>query len=1373
MDMWPNSAKMHKHAATAVRLMLMLLAAPFLSGALTVGVPIQRTITSVPPIWRCSVDSEPGVIPLSSNRNINMKLLQFNCQSYNTTKQQLHRYVRDKDIKILCLSETWNKEETFTFTKHWNTHCKNRPLDSSGNAYGGVAVATHPSIRMVPYKELENDTEIAWTKVYINSKIVHLASVYIPPGKVEHIDKLSQVLDSVPDDAPVILTGDFNATSALWDRRPNLPHNTKSYRVGLKVEELIAAHGLSIHNTGSYTYVKGNQRTGQVIRTAIDLTLTRNVSGSIQWTTDELAPLKSDHLACITNIAPPTHPAPIIRWDLNHIDWTQWEMSLEEALQAWYDHCIDSQVNVNDMCTAFTEAVNKCANDHLPTKSVCSHSRPFFNKELKQAQNELRQARRDFRYRSDQRNLSKLNDAKHRYNEKYTKASTKWWSDTLEKVDRRNIWKIVNKIKNSHIHVVVQPIRTTNNEYLFHDEDIAKKLEETHVHRTNAASLDFDNSWKAHVDNQVSLIIQQELNRVSEPEYIPEYYNVDIKLSEVNKAMRTCNATASPGPDRILPVMLTKAEGSTSKHLQYLFNTCWKRGTVPTDWKRDNRVYIPKPGKLDYNVTKAYRPLSLNSTVGKLYEDTACARFMWFLHSTYQLDKYNFAYQKCSSTAHALLYLVNAVHKGFEENKATAAVCIDLEGAFDGIWRRGLIYQVSQAGIRGNLLLYVADFLTDRKSRSLVGSCITDWSDTDVGVPQGSVIAPILFVFYIRHITSTMPSNVKYADDVTAWVTHIDPWEAARVLTEQLKGLTQWLKKWRLKVSEQKTEVILFCKQGHVDITVEMNNKTLNQVTAKKVIGVDLDENLKFKTHVENISARATKALGAMSSLLSDTGGLNMSLAVMLYKAYILPIITYAYPVWCTVNTSAIEKLERVQRISLLKATGCLNSTATAGLDVLSCCLPLRLTLSEILAAEYTRIMRKSDDQPIKDSMLCALELHSPYSAPKLMKHAYAPTSKTIDIVRVELEPKLSEGYWYPASLTHRTITHEDLGSSKTRTLEMANRARALYGQHLETLPRTTLPIFTDGSSLENPGPCGSAAIVYTHGLDSEPVVLNRPVSLKSSAFHGELDAIALALDYSTQFCNGNKDKFNTIAIYTDCRSALQTVVNGVKTNYLSLVGSIQTSITTLEELGISTYIAWVPGHAELKPNELADRAAKEAAKQASTWNMDQDLSTKSLSQTKREIRCNILKVWQRRWDRIDEARHTHNILPRVSLNRPIPRLSRKTEIKFNRLRSGHSMLEEHSYKMKIPSCPTPSCSCGGDTGSVEHYLLHCPMFLEHRDRLVAAIELKYQSENIPFHLRTFGIQTLLGDNLNLPAQVRSHITITLAKYLQDTAKII
>ncbi len=203
---------------------------------------------------------------------------------------------------------------------------------------------------------------------------------------------------------------------------------------------------------------------------------------------------------------------------------------------------------------------------------------------------------------------------------------------------------------------------------------------------------------------------------------------------------------------------------------------------MPGTWEMDNRVYIPKPGKADYNITKAYRPLSLNSTVGKLYEDTATSRFLWFIHSNYQVDRYNFAYQKNSSTAHALLYMVNCIRTGFDNGEVTSAVFIDLEGAFDGIWRKGLIYQVAEAGIKGNLLLYVASFLSGRKSRSLVGSCVTEWADTDIGVPQGSVIAPLLFVFYVRHITCTLPTNVKYADDVTAWVTSVDPSAAAATL---------------------------------------------------------------------------------------------------------------------------------------------------------------------------------------------------------------------------------------------------------------------------------------------------------------------------------------------------------------------------------------------------------------------------------------------------------------------------------------------------------------------------------------------------------------------------------------------------------------
>ncbi len=535
-----------------------------------------------------------------------MKLLQLNCQSINTARQGVHRYVRDKDIKIVCFSETWHKNETFPF-KDWVTHCKNRPPQDN-NTYGGVALATHPSIRMVPNKALENSTEVAWATVYINSKIVHLASVYIPPGREDHVELLSEVLETLPPEAPVILTGDFNASSASWDNRRHIPHNTPAYRVGLKVEELIARHGLHIHNTGHYTYVKAHQTTGLVIKTAIDLTLSRNVGSTIQWSVDELACLKSDHLACIANIEPAAHTAPIVRWDLGDVDWTLWGSNLEEALQSWYDQITDTQDDIDAICSTFTDAVIKCAHEHLPQKSVCAHSRPFFTADLKILQDEMRQARRDFKYRSDQHNLARLNQAKDRYNAAYSEASERWWFRTLENIDHRNIWKVVKKIKNSHTHIVVQPIRTQNDVYVFHDCEIAEKLEYTHVTRGDETNPGFDSQWKSYVETQVDNIIVREMARILSPGYIPEQYNVGIKHREIVKSLRHCNSTASPGPDKILPVMLTNTEEVSAKYLFHLFNACWGNGKVPAAWKMDNRVYILKPGKPDYNITKAYRP---------------------------------------------------------------------------------------------------------------------------------------------------------------------------------------------------------------------------------------------------------------------------------------------------------------------------------------------------------------------------------------------------------------------------------------------------------------------------------------------------------------------------------------------------------------------------------------------------------------------------------------------------------------------------------------------------------------------------------------------------------------------------------------------
>ncbi len=217
------------------------------------------------------------------------------------------------------------------------------------------------------------------------------------------------------------------------------------------------------------------------------------------------------------------------------------------------------------------------------------------------------------------------------------------------------------------------------------------------------------------------------------------------------------------------------------------------------------------------------------------------------------------------------------------------------------------------------------------------------------------------------------------------------------------------------------------------------------------------------------------------------------------------------------------------------------------------------------------------------------------------------------------------------------------------------------------------------------------------------------------------------------------------------------------------MVNSIEASIISLQSHNISIELAWVAGHAGLRPNELADAAAKEAAKEASNWHPDQDNALKSFSEIKKQIRTNCIHVWQRRWERQEDGRHTYNILPTVSTSRKGPKLDRQSEIKLNRLTSGHTLLADHACKMKLPNHPTPMCSCGKEAETIQHFLLHCSNHSAYRDNLLANIERKYQSSNVPFHLRTFDIPTLLGDNLQLPKDVRLHITKSVAIYIKET----
>ena len=339
------------------------------------------------------------------------------------------------------------------------------------------------------------------------------------------------------------------------------------------------------------------------------------------------------------------------------------------------------------------------------------------------------------------------------------------------------------------------------------------------------------------------------------------------------------------------------------------------------------------------------------------------------------------------------------------------------------------------------MLVYISEFLKNRKSKLHVNSHTSDYVSSETGVPQGSIIAPILFIAYISDMVTAIGQDIKYADDLTAWVTTVDIDAGCLKLEERLDDLNSWCNRWRMTINENKTQILCFNKTQHIEVKIKMKGKELIQVKDAKVVGIVVDENLRFSKHVQHAKEKSLKALYGISRLLDETGGLRTTLGTMLYKSIVFPHLSFGYPVWCTIQESDLLELEEVHRLALRQATGCHASTATNSLEVITGCPLLRTLLNETLVMEYLRVLRKPEDNPLKVIITKQSTASDSQLTPaKLMQSASRELSKLINIRNIEPEPKYNKSNMVSPSITKESIENSsNLGNSKSRSAQQTS----------------------------------------------------------------------------------------------------------------------------------------------------------------------------------------------------------------------------------------------------------------------------------------------------------------------------------------------
>ena len=269
-----------------------------------------------------------------------------------------------------------------------------------------------------------------------------------------------------------------------------------------------------------------------------------------------------------------------------------------------------------------------------------------------------------------------------------------------------------------------------------------------------------------------------------------------------------------------------------------------------------------------------------------------------YLNSNKLITDNQSGFRPRDSTTNQLLYLVNEIHEAFEDPKSleVRAVFLDISKAFDKVWHEGLLHKLKQNGISGKLLNFFHSYLENRKQRVALNGFVSDFATIESGVPQGSVLGPLLFLVYINDLQKDILSTVKFfADDTMLYSVVENPLISASQLNHDLKVIENWAFQWKMVFNpdptKQATEITFSCKRKRIDHPdLIFNGTPVSKVIDHKHLGLTLQSNLSFEKHINEKMIKAKKHIGIIKHL---NRFLPFKALNQMYKALVRPHMDY------------------------------------------------------------------------------------------------------------------------------------------------------------------------------------------------------------------------------------------------------------------------------------------------------------------------------------------------------------------------------------------------------------------------------------------------------------------------------------------------
>lgn len=399
-----------------------------------------------------------------------------------------------------------------------------------------------------------------------------------------------------------------------------------------------------------------------------------------------------------------------------------------------------------------------------------------------------------------------------------------------------------------------------------------------------------------------------------------------VNAPEIQAIVSKAKKNSSPGADEISYGILAKCPLPLFERLADIFNMCLETGHFPRPWKQASGVMIPKPGK-DHSLAINFRPISLLSCMGKVFERILSSRITAMLDTRGFFNCWQKAYRKNNEGTEHIHRLISQGKKAMEKGWCTGAIFLDVEKAFDSVWHDGLRYKLTKIGLPDKMVRILSSFLRDRSISVRQGRSHSDMVKLRAGTPQGSVLSPLLFLIYVNDLAVDPMDQIQvsqFADDLGLWTSHGNPYFIQKRLQSALNKLETWCSLWRIKLNAKKSQVIIFNRRRKEEpgLYLELFGRRLADEAEATLLGVKLDKRLSLKTHVDSLCERATKRVKLLYRLKGTGWGADSACVMKIYKMFIRPLFEYDAIDLAGCCKSRLAKLQIIQNWAIRIAFG-------------------------------------------------------------------------------------------------------------------------------------------------------------------------------------------------------------------------------------------------------------------------------------------------------------------------------------------------------------------------------------------------------------------------------------------------------------------